>query len=109
MFPIRDDNTGRVRTPYVTYALIALNVLVFVFLQGIGTNEKFTYAFSTIPQEIRTGRDVAENVTVELGDQRGHPARTHAGKRVPHTADVDVHARRPDASARQHAVSLDLR
>src|SRR4029453_2447558 len=70
MFPIRDDNTGRIRTPYVTWALIALNVLVFVFLQGIGTNEKFTYAFSTIPQEIRTGRDVAENVTVELGDQR---------------------------------------
>ena len=70
MFPIRDDNTGRIRTPYVTYALIALNVLVFVFLQGIGTNESFTYAFSTIPQEIRTGRDVAENVTVELGDQR---------------------------------------
>jgi membrane associated rhomboid family serine protease len=70
MFPIRDDNTGRVRTPYVTYALIALNVLVFVFLQGIGTNEKFTYAFSTIPQEIRTGTDVARNVTVELGDER---------------------------------------
>ena len=77
MFPIRDDNTGRIRTPYVTYALIALNVVVFVFLQGIGTNESFTYAFSTIPQEIRTGTDVAENVTVELGDQRiVHPART---------------------------------
>ena len=70
MFPIRDDNRGRIRTPYVTWALIALNVLVFVFLQGIGTNESFTYAFSTIPQEIRTGTDVAENVTVELGDQR---------------------------------------
>ena len=70
MFPIRDDNTGRIRTPYVTWALIALNVIVFVFLQGIGTNESFTYAFSTIPQEIRTGKNVAENVTVELGDQR---------------------------------------
>src|SRR6187200_463242 len=70
MFPIRDDNTGRILTPYVTWALIALNVIVFVFLQGIGTNESFTYAFSTIPQEIRTGTDVAENVTVELGDQR---------------------------------------
>src|SRR4029450_12925209 len=70
MFPIRDDNPGRIRAPYCTWALIALNVLVFVFLQGIGTNEKFTYAFSTIPQEIRTGKDVARNVTVELGDQR---------------------------------------
>ena len=71
VFPIGDDNTGRVRTPYVTYALIALNVLVFVFLQGMGTNERFTYAFSTVPQEIRTGADVARDVPIELGDERG--------------------------------------
>ena len=70
VFPIGDDNTGRVRTPYVTFALIALNVLVFVFLQGLGTNERFTYAFSTVPQEIRTGEDVARDVAVELGDER---------------------------------------
>jgi membrane associated rhomboid family serine protease len=70
VLPISDDNTGRVRTPYVTFALIAVNVLVFVFLQGLGTNERFTYAFSTVPQEIRTGVDVARPVPVELGDQR---------------------------------------
>jgi membrane associated rhomboid family serine protease len=71
VFPIGDDNTGRVRTPYVTFALIAINVLVFVFLQGLGTNERFTYAFSTVPQEIRTGVDVARPVQVELGNERG--------------------------------------
>jgi membrane associated rhomboid family serine protease len=71
VFPISDDNTGRVRTPYVTYALIALNVLVFVFLQGMGTNDQFTYAFSTVPQEIRTGQDVARDVTIEVGDEHG--------------------------------------
>jgi membrane associated rhomboid family serine protease len=70
VFPISDDNTGRLTTPYVTYALIALNVLVFVFLQGVGTNERFTYAFSTVPQEIRTGQDVARDVPVVLGDER---------------------------------------
>ena len=70
VFPISDDNTGRLTTPYVTYALIALNVIVFVFLQGMGTNERFTYAFSTVPQEIRTGEDVARDVAVELGDDR---------------------------------------
>ena len=69
VLPIGDDNTGRVRTPYVTYLLIALNVLVFVFLQGLGTNEKFTYAFSTVPQEIRTGEDVARPVRIEVGDE----------------------------------------
>ena len=71
VFPIGDDNTGRVRTPYVNYALIALNILVFVFLQGMGTNERFTYAFSTVPQEIRTGEDVAREVPVEVGNERG--------------------------------------
>jgi membrane associated rhomboid family serine protease len=70
VFPLYDDNTGRVRTPYITYALIALNVFVFVFLQGMGTNERFTYAFSTVPQEIRTGEDVAGRVPVEFGGER---------------------------------------
>jgi membrane associated rhomboid family serine protease len=69
VLPIGDDNTGRVRTPVVTYALILVNVLVFVFLQGLGTNERFTYAFSTVPQEIRTGEDVARPVRVEVGDE----------------------------------------
>jgi len=71
VFPISDDNSGRIRTPYVTYTLIALNVLVFVLLQGMGTNDRFTYAFSMVPQEIRTGEDIARDVPVELGDQRG--------------------------------------
>jgi membrane associated rhomboid family serine protease len=69
VFPIGDDNTGRVRTPYVNYLLIGLNVLVFVFLQGMGTNEGFTYAFSTVPQEIRTGQDIAGPVRVEVGGE----------------------------------------
>jgi membrane associated rhomboid family serine protease len=74
VFPISDDNTGRIRTPYVTYALIALNVLVFVFLQGMGANDQFTYAFSTVPQEILTGRDVAREVIIEVGGERGRIA-----------------------------------
>ncbi len=58
IFPLYDDNSDRTTTPVVNYLLIAVNVLVFVFLQQLGTNEKFTYAFSTVPQEIVTGRDV---------------------------------------------------
>src|SRR5256714_11511364 len=58
LFPIGDDNRGRTTTPVVNYVLIAVNVLVFVFLQGLGSNEKFTYAYSTVPAEIITGKDV---------------------------------------------------
>jgi len=58
LFPIGDDNRDRTMTPVVNYLLIVANVLVFVFLQGLGTNDAFTYSFSTVPQEIVTGRDV---------------------------------------------------
>jgi membrane associated rhomboid family serine protease len=58
VFPLYDDNSDRQSTPWVNYAIIALNIFVFVVLQGIGTNEQFTYAFSTVPQEILTGHDI---------------------------------------------------
>ena len=49
LFPIADENTDRRTTPFVNYVLIGINLLVFVFLQGLGSNEKFTYAYSTVP------------------------------------------------------------
>jgi membrane associated rhomboid family serine protease len=58
LFPIADENADRRITPFVNYALIGLNILVFVFFQGIGSNEKFTYAYSTVPAEITSGRDI---------------------------------------------------
>ncbi len=58
MIPLGDDNSGRTITPFVTYLLIAANIVVFVLLQGMGSNDRFTYAFSTVPQEIVSGKDV---------------------------------------------------
>jgi len=58
VFPLYDDNSDRTTTPIVNYILIALNIFVFVFLQQLGTNDRFTYAFSTVPGEIMTGRDI---------------------------------------------------
>ncbi len=58
LFPIADDNRDRSTTPVVNYVLIAINLLVFIFLQGLGSNDRFTYAFSTVPAEIVTGRDI---------------------------------------------------
>lgn len=59
MLPIGDDNTGHRITPFINYLLIAINALVFFFLQGAGGNEQFTYAFSTVPAEIIQGEDIA--------------------------------------------------
>lgn len=58
VLPLYDDNTDRRITPFVNYALIALNIFVFVVLQGIGSNDQFTYSFSTVPLEIITGHDI---------------------------------------------------
>jgi len=71
LFPIADDNSDRRTKPVVNYVLILLNILVFVFLQGFGTNDKFTYAFSTVPYEIVHNEDVKQAVVIE--DFRGRP------------------------------------
>jgi membrane associated rhomboid family serine protease len=71
VLPLYDDNSDRTITPYVNYALIAANILVFVFLQQLGTNEKFTYAFSTVPLEILTGHDVVTSTRVLIDPVTG--------------------------------------
>lgn len=73
VFPIGDDNSDRKSFPVVTVVLIALNALVFIVPQGMGTNDAFTMAFSTVPKEIVTGQDVVmegEIVQYELPDGR---------------------------------------
>ena len=72
LFPIGDDDSDRTRTPYINYLLIAINILVFVFLQGLGSDTGFTYSFSTVPLEIVTGHDVITSskvVTDALGNR----------------------------------------
>lgn len=58
MFPIGDDNSEITITPYVNYLFIGINVLVFVLLQQIGSNDAFSYAFSLVPREVTTGVDL---------------------------------------------------
>ena len=58
MFPIGDDNSDRRIQPVVNYAIIGVNILVFLLLQRLGSNDAFTYAFSLVPKEIMTGVDL---------------------------------------------------
>jgi len=59
LFPIGDENQDRRTTPFVNYILIGINLAVFIFLQGLGGNDRFTYAYSTVPAEIVSGKDIA--------------------------------------------------
>jgi membrane associated rhomboid family serine protease len=70
VFPLYDDNSDRTTFPYVNYAIIALNIFVFVVLQRLGSDTSFTYSFSTVPQEIMTGHDViTQSRVVEYAGQ----------------------------------------
>jgi membrane associated rhomboid family serine protease len=69
IFPIGDDNSDRTTTPIFTYLLIAVNVLVFIFLQGATGENNFTASFATVPEEIRTGEDVKGPVPIKVGTQ----------------------------------------
>ncbi len=64
LFPIGDDNSGRTIIPFVTYTLIALNVLVYFLLQS---SEAFTYGYSVVPAEITRGEDL--DTVINIGGQ----------------------------------------
>ncbi len=73
MFPIGDDNSDRVITPYVNYAIIGLNILVFLLFQQLGSNDQFDYAYALVPKEITTGVDISgvQNITNSAGQVLG--------------------------------------
>ena len=75
MFPIGDDNSDRTITPIVNYIFIGLNILVFVLLQQLGSNDAFSYAFSLVPKEITEGIDITgvqivRDLTGDVGEVR---------------------------------------
>jgi len=52
MIPIRDDNPTH-SVPIVTYLLILVNILVFIFQTFLGSNnESFVYQFALIPANV---------------------------------------------------------
>lgn len=70
MFPIGDDNSDIKIVPAVNYTLIGLNILVFLLLQQLGSNQAFDYAFALVPKEITTGIDLAGPQIIR--DSLGH-------------------------------------
>jgi len=66
MFPIRDHNPSN-GTPFVTYALIALNILVFLGYAGTFTDEARLVAFfdqwALIPARLTAGEGYATLIT----------------------------------------------
>jgi membrane associated rhomboid family serine protease len=67
VMPLRDDDTDRHTVPVVTYALIAVNVLVWLIELSLG--ESFINGYSTVPAEITQGRDLVGTQTIQVDGQ----------------------------------------
>lgn len=64
MLPLGDDDSGRRTLPVVTYALIAVNVLVFVLFELPNPNlDEFITQWGTVPAEIMAGRGLITLIT----------------------------------------------
>ena len=61
LFPISDDDRQLLNPAYVTWTLLAINIVVFLCQMS---NPEFTYAYSTIPKEITSGQDITETIYV---------------------------------------------
>jgi membrane associated rhomboid family serine protease len=72
MFPISDDNERGTGPAFVSLAFIALNVFVFLVLQGAGTSQEgaeFTYGYSAVPYEITNNVDLVEPQPITIDGQ----------------------------------------
>ena len=67
VMPLGDDNTDRHIVPIVTYALIAVNILVWLLELSLG--ERFINGYSTVPFEITNNQDLVGTRTIEAGGQ----------------------------------------
>ncbi len=70
MFPIGDQNEPGHGPALVTLVLIASNIVVFLLLQELGSNEAFTYGWSAIPLEITTGQDLLRPQPITVDGQQ---------------------------------------
>ncbi|MDQ3937699.1 MAG: rhomboid family intramembrane serine protease, partial [Chloroflexota bacterium] len=68
MLPLRDQNIPGKGLAFVTLVTIAINVVVFIFLQL--PNDAFTYAWSVVPAEITSGTDIVRRVAIDGGSFR---------------------------------------
>ncbi|MDP9200406.1 MAG: rhomboid family intramembrane serine protease [Gemmatimonadota bacterium] len=67
VMPLRDDDTDRRTVPIVTYALIAVNILIWLI--ELARGEKFINGYSTVPFEITHDTDLVGIQTIHAGGQ----------------------------------------
>ena len=61
MIPVSDDNTDRKNFPVINYIFIILNIFIFIYFQKMGSDQNFTYSYSTVPAELLSGHDIVSS------------------------------------------------
>ncbi|NJO97737.1 MAG: rhomboid family intramembrane serine protease [Pleurocapsa sp. CRU_1_2] len=86
MVPLKDENPVKI-TPYITYVLIAANILIFVYELSLNSNQLdlFFHLFAVVPQELTasfSGVDVHQGIpeaVTPITSQFLHAGFTHVG------------------------------
>lgn len=86
MVPLKDENPVKI-TPYITYILIAANILIFVYELSLNSNQLdlFFHLFAVVPQELTasfSGVDVHQGIpeaVTPITSQFLHAGFTHVG------------------------------
>jgi membrane associated rhomboid family serine protease len=67
VIPLRDDNPGRT-TPVVTVAIMAANILIFLYQVSLGREQmqELVFRLGLIPAEVTTGVDLVPGLPVSL-------------------------------------------
>jgi membrane associated rhomboid family serine protease len=68
VIPIGDEDTGRPGVPYINLAIIAINIVVFLY-QLVDPN--FTNGYAAVPAEITSGKDIVGQFLVVAPDGSG--------------------------------------
>lgn len=76
LFPISDDDRHLSGPAIVTWVLIIANVLLFLYQMAA---PDFTYGWSTVPQEITTGVDLANGIPADVAAPGQIPQRPGPG------------------------------
>ncbi len=66
MLPIGDQNSCKKEPAVITWALILINIFIFVFIQRFGISQRATLALAAIPSEIAEGRRILGILTSQF-------------------------------------------
>ncbi len=66
MLPLGDDNTKTKGKAHATWTIIAMNIAVYILIQGFGTNRSATLALAAVPAQLLAGRTLLTLITSQF-------------------------------------------